>query len=69
MGKVKRFFNSQKVAPFVFVLPFLLSLIIFWAYPLITGIIMSFQDITFGGRTFVGVKHYTKLMQDKFKFA
>jgi len=66
MGKVKRFFNSQKVAPFVFVLPFLLSLIIFWAYPLITGIIMSFQDITFGGRTFVGVKHYTKLMQDKF---
>ena len=66
MGKVKRFFNSQKVAPFVFVLPFLLSLIIFWAYPLVTGIIMSFQDITFGGKTFVGVKHYTKLLQDKF---
>ena len=66
MGKIKKVLYSQKVAPYVFVLPFVLSLIIFWAYPLISGIIMSFQDITFTGREFVGIKHYTKLAGDKF---
>ena len=66
MSKFKKVFYSQKVAPYVFVLPFVLSLIIFWAYPLISGIIMSFQDISFGKRTFVGIDHYVKLMNDKF---
>ena len=50
----------------MFVLPFVLSLIIFWAYPLISGIVMSFQDISFGSRTWVGIQHYTKLARDKF---
>ena len=40
MGKFKKVFYSQKVAPYVFVLPFLLSLVIFWAYPLVSGIMM-----------------------------
>ena len=53
MSKFKKLFYSQKVAPYVFVLPFIISLIMFWAYPLISGIIMSFQDISFGGREFV----------------
>ena len=66
MSKFKKLFYAQKVAPFVFVLPFVLSLVIFWAYPLVSGIIMSFQDISFGSRTFVGVSHYTKLVNDKF---
>ena len=66
MSKFKKVFYSQKVAPYVFVLPFVLSLLIFWAYPLISGIIMSFQDISFGKRTFVGIDHYVKLMNDKF---
>ncbi len=66
MSKFKKLFYSQKVAPFVFVLPFILSLVVFWAYPLISGIVMSFQDISFGNRTFVGTAHYTKLFKDKF---
>lgn len=66
MSKFKKLFYSQKVAPFVFVLPFILSLVVFWAYPLISGIVMSFQDISFGNRTFVGASHYTKLFKDKF---
>ena len=66
MSKFKKVFYSQKVAPYVYVLPFILSLVIFWAYPLISGIIMSFQDISFGKRTFVGIDHYVKLMNDKF---
>ena len=66
MSKFKKIFYSQKVAPYVFVLPFLLSLIIFWAYPLVSGVIMSFQDISFGKRTFVGFDHYAHLINDKF---
>ena len=66
MSKFKKLFYSQKVAPYVFVLPFVLSLLIFWLYPLISGIVMSFQDISFGARKFVGLDHYTKLMNDKF---
>ena len=66
MGKVKKILYSQKVAPYVFVLPFVLSLLIFWAYPLVSGVIMSFQDITFGGSEWVGISHYTKLASDKF---
>ena len=62
----KKVLYSQKVAPYVFVLPFVLSLVIFWAYPLFSGIVMSFQDITFTGREFIGIKHYTKLAGDKF---
>jgi arabinosaccharide transport system permease protein len=66
MSKFKKLFYSQKVAPYVFVLPFVISLIMFWAYPLISGIIMSFQDISFGKREFIGLGHYTKLLHDKF---
>ena len=57
---------SQKVAPYVFVLPFVISLLVFWLYPLISGIVMSFQDISFGGSQWVGLKHYQKLASDKF---
>ena len=49
MNKVKKMLYSQKVAPYVFVLPFVISLLVFWLYPLISGIVMSFQDISFGG--------------------
>lgn len=66
MNKAKKLLYSQKVAPYVFVLPFVLSLLIFWLYPLVSGIIMSFQDVSFGGKTFVGTAHYSKLLGDKF---
>lgn len=66
MKNAKKILYSQKLAPYVFCLPFVLSLLIFWAYPLVTGVIMSMQDVSFGGNTFVGLAHYKKLMQDKF---
>ena len=49
VNKVKKMLYSQKVAPYVFVIPFVISLLVFWLYPLISGIVMSFQDISFGG--------------------
>lgn len=66
MNKAKKLLYSQKVAPYVFCLPFIISLLVFWAYPLISGIVMSFQDVSFGGSDWVGIKHYIKLSQDSY---
>lgn len=66
MKKAKKLLYSQKIAPYVFALPFILSLLIFWLYPLVSGIVMSFQDVTFSGMQFVGLQHYQKLLKDKF---
>ena len=56
---------SQKVAPYVFVVPFILSFAIFWIYPLITAFTMSFQDIGAINSEWVGFHNYTKLLKDK----
>lgn len=66
MNKTKKLLYSQKIAPYVFCLPYVISLIVFWAYPLISGIVMSFQDVSFGGTQWVGIAHYAKLAEDKF---
>ncbi len=63
--KTKNFLYSQKVAPYVFVLPFILSFSIFWIYPLITAFTMSFQKITPTATDWVGISNYTKLLKDK----
>ncbi len=64
MNKFKKFFYSQKAAPYVFVLPFILSFAIFWIYPLISTITMSFQDIEPTGTEWVGLSNYAKLLKD-----
>ena len=62
--KVKNFLYSQKVAPYVFVVPFILSFVIFWIYPLITAFTMSFQDIGAIKSEWVGFSNYAKLLKD-----
>ncbi|OWR29421.1 arabinose transporter permease [Saccharibacillus sp. O23] len=63
---IKRFLYSQKVAPYVFVLPFILVFLIFWVYPLGSSVTMSFQKITLGQEAeWVGLDNYTKLLGDK----
>ena len=34
MNKVKKFLYSQKAAPYVFILPFVLTVILFWVFPI-----------------------------------
>lgn len=63
--KLKKFLYSQKAAPYVLVLPFILSFIIFWIYPLGSTITMSFQDIKATSTEWVGLKNYSKLLADK----
>ena len=59
-----RFLYSQKTAPYVFVLPFLLSFAIFWIYPMISTIMMSFQNIKPTGPEWVGIENFAKLARD-----
>ena len=65
MNKVKKFFYSQKAAPYVFVLPFIISFLLFWIYPLCSTITMSFQDIKPTGTEWVGISNFQKLLKDK----
>jgi len=59
-----RFVYSQKIAPYVFVLPFILSFCIFWIYPLCSTVVMSFQDVSITNTQWVGFKNYGKLLKD-----
>ncbi|GLB30642.1 L-arabinose transport system permease protein AraP [Lacrimispora amygdalina] len=62
--KIKRIFYSQKAAPFIFVLPFILSFTVFWIYPLFSTVKMSFQSILPGQIEWVGLANYEKLLKD-----
>lgn len=64
-----RLANSQKLAPYLFVLPFIISFLLFFAYPLINAIIMSFQSVLPGEVTFVGLDNYRELWNTDFSDA
>lgn len=63
---IKRFIYSQKAAPYVFVSPFILTFLLFFAYPMISTVAMSFQKISGGETSFVGVKNYQTLLNPVF---
>jgi arabinosaccharide transport system permease protein len=62
----RQFFYSPKVAPYVFVLPFLVSFLVFFAYPIVSTVIMSFQYIVPGETSFIGFANYKKLANPDF---
>ncbi|MDD7389904.1 MAG: sugar ABC transporter permease [Lachnospiraceae bacterium] len=65
MKSKKNILYSQKVAPYVFVIPFILSFVFFWIYPLVSAVSMSFFDIGAISKEFVGLANYTKLLKDR----
>lgn len=65
---MKKFLYSPKVAPYIFVLPFVLTLAIFWVSPLIKSGIMSTQHILPGEVTSVGLKNFERLAHDRLFF-
>jgi len=63
MKKVYNIINSKKVIPYIFVLPFIISFLLFYLYPTISAVVMSFQEIKGPGDiTFVGFKNYKNLL-------
>jgi arabinosaccharide transport system permease protein len=59
--KLYQIFYSQKVAPFIFIFPFIAGFLIFFFYPIITTTIMSFQEIMPSGNKFIGLKNFKRL--------
>jgi len=64
--KIKKIYsviNSVKVVPYIFVLPFVITFLVFFLYPIISSVIMSFQNIEgFRDVTFIGWKNYRNLL-------
>ena len=60
-GIVKTFLYSQKIAPYVFLLPFVVSFLVFFLYPFISTIVMSFQRVSGSNSTFIGLTNYKVL--------
>ena len=60
MNKVKKFLYSQKAAPYVFILPFVLTVILFWVFPIANGVLLSFQDVL--KDKWVGMNNYKSLL-------
>lgn len=56
---------SQRVAPYVFVAPFIITFLVFFTYPLISTILMSFQEITGSGNHWIGFKNYSDMFANK----
>ncbi|MGE4468061.1 carbohydrate ABC transporter permease [Sphaerochaeta sp.] len=65
----KQTLGSAKVAPYVFILPFIASFLIFYLYPIISTIIMGFQQVYPGQVEFIGLENYRKLDNPEFKVA
>lgn len=62
MNRMKRFLYSQKAAPYVFILPFVLTVVLFWVLPISNGVLLSFQDVL--KDEWVGLKNYKRLLSD-----
>ena len=61
--KIKKILYSQKAAPYVFILPFVITIILFWISPIANGVLLSFQDLL--KDEWVGFKNYSRLITDK----
>lgn len=58
---------SQRIAPYVFVLPFLVSFLVFFMYPIASTIEMSFQEVLgLNQNRFIGLKNYRRLIDVHF---
>lgn len=59
----------KHTAPYVFVLPFILSFLIFYLYPILSTMIMSFQQVYPGQVEFIGLRNYQRLNNPEFLVA
>lgn len=68
MKKPRSLLYSQKAAPYFFIAPFLIVFLVFFLYPIISTVIMSFQEVRMGkGQTqFIGLENYQKLWNADF---
>lgn len=64
-ARAKNLLYSQRLAPYFFIAPFVITLLAFWTVPLIRTVIMSTQEVLFGEAAFVGLDNYERLWNDR----
>jgi arabinosaccharide transport system permease protein len=65
MRGAKSLLYSQRLAPYLFIAPFVITLLAFWTVPLARTFLMSTQEVLFGEATFVGADNYQRLWGDR----
>ena len=66
MNRLKSLPYSQKAAPYVFIAPFVIIFSIFFLYPIVSTIVMSFQKVVPGQTQFIGLTNYKKMWNATF---
>ncbi|PLS09580.1 carbohydrate ABC transporter permease [Neobacillus cucumis] len=66
---IKNLLFSQKITPYVMVSPFIILFLVFFLYPLLSTINMSFYKILPGESTFIGLENYKRLWNPDFFLA
>ncbi|WHY78296.1 sugar ABC transporter permease [Neobacillus sp. WH10] len=62
--KTKKSFLTPKNAPYFFIGPAFLLILIFTVYPVISSLILSFQEVRGVEKSFVGLANYSRLFHD-----
>lgn len=63
MIHIKKHWNSQKLAPYLFVMPFIIVFLLFFLYPILSTINMSLQEIYgFDDVEYIGLDNYKRLI-------
>lgn len=60
---MKKVLYSQKLAPYIFIFPFVITVLLFWIVPICNGVMLSFQDVL--KNKWVGFNNYSRLLSDK----
>jgi arabinosaccharide transport system permease protein len=63
---LKHRFNAMRRAPYVFVAPFVVAFLLFYLYPIVTTVVMSFQNVVPGETKFVGLANYARIFSADF---
>lgn len=62
--KRKKVYITPRTAPYYFLAPSLLLLVVFTLYPVLSSFVLSFQTMEGSDRHFAGISNYTKLFRD-----
>lgn len=60
------FLYSRNLAPYVFILPFIIVFLLFFLYPVLSTVAMSFQRVVPGNTAFVGFDNFKNLLNNEF---
>jgi arabinosaccharide transport system permease protein len=65
MVVLRRLLYSQRAAPYLFIAPFVITLLAFWMIPLVRTFLLSTQEVVFGQAAFIGLDNYQRLWEDR----